>query len=145
VSEIPLTSLDSVLTSIHQAKGLPNDHYISDAVFEEEKIAILFDNWSAIGFGKDIPKEGDAKPINFVDMPLLMVRDRNGEINVFQNTCRHRGMILVEEPTNISGMIRCPYHSWSYSLNGDLCATPMVGGMGIHTHEAINHDELGFV
>ena len=143
VSEIPLTNLDSVLTSIHQAKGLPNDHYISDAVFEEEKIAVLFDNWSAIGFGKDIPEEGDAKPINFVDMPLLMVRGSNGEINVFQNTCRHRGMILVEEPTNITGMIRCPYHSWCYSLNGDLCATPMVGGTGIHTHEAINHDELG--
>jgi len=143
VSEITLTNLDSVLTPIHQAKGLPNDHYISDAVFEEEKIAILFDNWSAIGFGKDIPKEGDAKPINFVNMPLLMVRDNNGEINVFQNTCRHRGMILVEEPTNITGMIRCPYHSWSYSLNGNLCATPMVGGTGIHTHEAINHDELG--
>ena len=127
MSEIPLTSLDSVLTSIHQAKGLPNDHYISDSVFEEEKVAILFNNWSAIGFGKDIPEGGDTKPINFVDMPLLMVRDKNGEINVFQNTCRHRGMILVEEPTNITGMIRCPYHSWSYSLNGDLCATPMVG------------------
>ena len=141
--KIPLTNLDSVLTPIHQAKGLPNDHYISDTVFEEEKIAVLFNNWSAIGFGKDIPKEGDAKPINFVDMPLLMVRGSNGEINVFQNTCRHRGMILVEEPTNIVGMIRCPYHSWSYSLNGDLCATPMVGGTGIHTHEAINHDELG--
>jgi len=72
-----------------------------------------------------------------------MVRDKNGEINVFQNTCRHRGMILVEEPMNITGMIRCPYHRWSYSLNGDLRATPMVGGTGIHTHEAINHDELG--
>ena len=143
MSKISLTNLDSVLTSIHQAKGLPNDHYISEAVFEEEKIAILFDNWSAIGFGKDIPLEGDAKPINFVDIPLLMVRDKNGEINVFQNTCRHRGMILVEEPMNITGMIRCPYHKWSYSLNGDLRATPMVGGTGIHTHEAINHDELG--
>ena len=141
--KIPLTNLDSVLTPIHQAKGLPNDHYISDTVFEEEKIAVLFNNWSAIGFGKDIPKEGDAKPINFVDMPLLMVRGSNGEINVFQNTCRHRGMILVEEPTNIVGTIRCPYHRWSYSLNGDLRATPMVGGTGIHTHEAINHDELG--
>ena len=143
MSKIPLTNLDSVLTSIHKAKGLPNDHYISDSVFEEEKIAILFNNWSAIGFGKDIPEAGDAQPINFVDMPILMVRDKNGEINVFQNTCRHRGMILVEEPTNITGMIRCPYHSWSYSLNGELCATPMVGGTGIHTHEAINHDELG--
>jgi len=143
MSKIPLTNLDSVLTSIHQAKGLPNDHYISDAVFEEEKIALLFDNWSAIGFGKDIPNKGDAKPINFVDMPLLMIRGSNGEINVFQNTCRHRGMILIDEPTNITGKIRCPYHSWSYSLDGDLCATPMVGGTGIHNHESINCDELG--
>ena len=84
MSEIPLTSLDSVLTSIHQAKGLPNDHYISDAVFEEEKIAILFDNWSAIGFGKDIPEGGDAKPINFVDMPLLMVRDKKVKLMFFK-------------------------------------------------------------
>jgi choline monooxygenase len=76
-------------------------------------------------------------------MPLLMVRDKNGEINVFQNTCRHRGMILIEEPTNISGVIRCPYHSWCYNLNGDLCATPMVGGTDINTHEAIKNDELG--
>ena len=72
-----------------------------------------------------------------------MVRGSNGEINVFQNTCRHRGMILIDKPTNISGKIRCPYHSWCYSLDGDLLATPMVGGTGIHTHEAINNDELG--
>jgi len=84
VPKIPLTNLDSVLTPIHQAKGLPNDHYISDAVFEEEKIATLFDNWSAIGFGKDIPKEGDAKPINFVDLPLLIVRDKNVELMFFK-------------------------------------------------------------
>jgi len=84
VSEIPLTNLDSVLTPIHQAKGLPNDHYISDAVFEEEKIAILFDNWSAIAYGKDIPEEGDAKPINFVDMPLLMVRDKMVKLMFFK-------------------------------------------------------------
>ena len=80
------------------AKGLPNEHYISDAVFDEEKKAILFNNWSAIGFGKDIPNTGDIKPMSFVDMPLLMARDENNNINVFQNTCRHRGMILIEEP-----------------------------------------------
>jgi len=52
-------------------------------------------------------------------------------------------MILVEKPTNITGKIRCPYHSWSYSLDGELLATPMVGGTGIHNHESINCDELG--
>ena len=46
-------------------KGLPNEHYISDTVFNEEKKAILFNNWSAIGFGKDIPNIGDVKPTSF--------------------------------------------------------------------------------
>ena len=139
----PHSNLDSVLTSTAMAKGLPNEHYMSDAVFDEEKKAILFNNWSAIGFGKDIPNTGDVKPMSFVDMPLLMARDEKNNINVFQNTCRHRGMILIEEPKNLSGLITCPYHSWCYNLKGELCATPMVGGTDINTHEAIKNDELG--
>ena len=103
----------------------------------------MFDNWSAIGTGIDIPNLGDVKPMNFVGMPLILVRDTNGDINVFQNTCRHRGMILIDEPTNIKGVISCPYHSWCYDLNGDLCATPMVGGTDINTHESIKNEELG--
>ena len=139
----PNSNLESVLTSTAMAKGLPNEHYISDAIFDEEKKAILFNNWSAIGFGKDIPNTGDIKPMSFIDMPLLMARDENNNINVFQNTCRHRGMILIEEPKNLSGLITCPYHSWCYNLKGELCATPMVGGTDINTHEAIKNNELG--
>ncbi len=143
MSLIPLSNLESVLTSTDKAKGLPNEHYVSQAVFEEEKKAILFDNWSAIGFGKDIPNTGDVKPIDFVGMPVIMVRDTNNNINVFQNTCRHRGMILIDEPKNINGVIRCPYHSWCYSLTGELCATPMVGGTNNNSHDSIKNDELG--
>ena len=98
MSAIPLSNLDPVLTSTDRAKGLPNEHYVSEAVFEEEKKVILFDNWSAIGSGKDIPNVGDVKPISFVGMPLMMVRDEDNKAHVFQNTCRHRGMILIEEP-----------------------------------------------
>ena len=142
MSEIPLTNIDATLNPIESARGLPNEHYTSDSVFEEEKQAILFNNWSAIGFAKDIPEAGDAKPTNFVDIPLLMVRDNDGNVNVFQNTCRHRGMILVDEPTKIIGAIRCPYHSWCYELNGDMLATPMVGGVECNTHEAVDPSEL---
>jgi len=143
MSKTPLSNIDEVLKPIEKAKGLPNEHYTSDAVFAEERQAVLFDNWSAIGFGKDIPKSGDAKPINFVDMPLIIIRNTDGEINVFQNTCRHRGMILIDKPTKLNNVIRCPYHSWCYTLNGKLCATPMVGGTESNNHEAVNYDELG--
>jgi len=137
--------LSSVLTSVNTAKGLPNEHYVDPEVFAEEKHSVLFANWSGIGFGKDIPEAGDAKPVNFLGMPLLMVRDRSGEIGVFQNTCRHRGMILVSEPQKIRGAIRCPYHSWCYGLNGELRTAPHVGGPGHNTHEDLDFSELGLI
>jgi len=125
------------------AKGLPNEHYVDPAVFAEERRSVLFANWSGIGFGKDVPEAGDARPVEFLGMPLLIVRDRDGSIGVFQNTCRHRGMILVAKPTKIRGPIRCPYHSWCYSLKGELRTTPHIGGPGENTHPDVNMAELG--
>lgn len=137
--------LSSVLMEVNTANGLPNAHYISPEVFDEEKRSVLYANWSGIGFGKDIPEAGDARPVDFLGMPILLVRDRNGDIGVFQNTCRHRGMILVDKPQKIRGAIRCPYHSWCYGLNGELRTTPHVGGPGQNTHEDLKMDELGLL
>lgn len=135
--------LSSVMKPVNSARGLPNEHYMDPATFLEEKDSVLFANWSGIGFGKDVPEVGDARPVNFLGMPLLMVRTREGAINVFQNTCRHRGMILVDKPTKIRGAIRCPYHSWCYGLDGELRTTPHIGGPGQNTHEDIRVEELG--
>lgn len=139
------SELSAVLTDVNCAKGLPNEHYISAEMFAEEKRSVIFANWSGVGFGKDIPSPGDAKPLDFLGMPIVLVRDRDGSIGVFQNTCRHRGMILIDKPQNIRGAIRCPYHSWCYSLNGALRATPHVGGPGQNKHDDINMDELGLI
>lgn len=135
--------LANVLKSVEHAHGLPNEHYIADDVFAHEKQSVLFDSWAGIGFTSDVPLPGDVKPITLLGMPLLLVRDHQNLIKVFQNTCRHRGMILVNEPTSIKKVMRCPYHSWCYDLNGQLQATPHVGGPGQNTHECIKNDELG--
>ena len=89
--------LSSVNNNIENAKGLPNEYYISDKLFESEKRTVLFQNWCGLAFGKDIPNVGDIRPINFLGLPLLIVRTKKNKINVFENTCRHRGMILLEE------------------------------------------------
>jgi len=138
------SSLDQVLKPVATARGLPNAHYVSDEMFAAERDSVLFANWSAIGFAKDI-EAGEAMPVNFVGMPLVAVRTREGEVKVFQNTCRHRGMILVEEKKKVGGVIRCPYHSWCYALTGELKATPHVGGPGHNTHAEIRRRELGLV
>lgn len=140
-----ITQLDGVRDPIEKAQGLPNAHYIDPNVFQEEKNSVLFSSWAGVGFAKDVPEAGDAKPVDFLGMPLLLVRDRSGAVNVFQNTCRHRGMILVDEPTKIKGAIRCPYHSWCYGLDGALRTTPHIGGPGQNTHDDVDASELGLV
>ena len=140
-----LTDLAEVLQPVSTARGLPNAHYVDPNVFAEETKALLFAQWAGIGFAKDIPNAGDAMPIDFLGVPLLAVRDEDGNVGVFQNICRHRGMILVSEPGNIRGTIRCPYHSWCYGLNGKLRSTPHVGGPGQNLHEDIKRDKLGLI
>lgn len=137
--------LESVLQPIEQATGLPNPAYIDPAAFEEEKQKVFYANWAGIGFGRDVPTPGDAVPVDFLGMPLLMLRDRSGAVKVYQNICRHRGMILVQEPTKIKGVIRCPYHAWCYGLDGSLRTTPDVGGPGVHEHPQFDKASLGLV
>jgi len=134
--------LSSVLRNVEDANGLPNEHYTCEQVFSAEKQAVLFDRWAGIGFVSDVPLPGDAKPISLMGVPLILLRDHQGDIKVYQNTCRHRGMVLLQEPTHIKKVLRCPYHSWCYELDGTLQATPHVGGAGCNSHEAIKRDEL---
>jgi choline monooxygenase len=139
------TDLSAVRQPVDRANGLPNAHYIDPVVFAEEREAVLFKTWAGLGVAADVPEIGDAKPVDFLGMPLLLLRDRDGTVRVFQNTCRHRGMILVEEPTKIEGALRCPYHSWCYKLSGELVSTPHVGGPGQNTHESVDRSKLGLI
>ena len=139
------TNITAVRRPISEANGLPNAHYIDPNIFEEEKHAVLFSGWSGLGVAADVPEIGDAVPLTFLNIPLLMLRDKTGAVRVFQNTCRHRGMILVDSPRKIEGAIHCPYHSWCYSTEGRLISTPHVGGPGQNTHASIDRALLGLI
>ena len=128
-----------------RARGLPNAHYTDPATHARETDALLARGWAAIGVGAEIPETGDALPRDVAGEPLLLLRDRAGAVRVFQNVCRHRGMILVSEPRRIEGAIRCPYHSWCYATDGRLVATPHVGGPGQNAHPAIDRAALGLI
>jgi len=125
------------------ANGLANAHYIDPQVFAEESEAVLKATWAGLAVGADVPNPGNAKPISFLGIPLLLLRDQDGDLRVFENICRHRGMQLVSEAKTIEGAIRCPYHSWCYSTKGMLVSTPHVGGAGHNTHPSIVKEDLG--
>ena len=128
------TALEKVLRPIdRQPGGLPNEAYLSDAFAEWEHEAILARSWACIGTGRRVPEVGDAKPIEFAGVPLIMLRGKDGAVRVFHNVCSHRGMTLMDKPQRTRGTIRCPYHSWTYDLDGSLRATPMIGGTDKNT------------
>lgn len=137
--------LKAVRSEIETAHGLPNVHYVDPEVFREESEILLADRWAALSVASEVPETGDAKPLTFLGRPLLLIRSRDGAVRVFENICRHRGMILVHEPRKIEGAIRCPYHSWCYGTDGRLVTTPHVGGPGQNTHASIERDKLGLI
>ena len=137
--------LSSVLQPVAVANGLPNEFYTSDEVYAAEREALWFSSWAGICAEAEVGAPGDARPIEFLGVPLFVLRGRDGVLRVFQNICRHRGMILVTEPRKIEGAIRCPYHSWCYDHGGKLVATPHVAGPGQNSHPDVKREELGLI
>ena len=76
-------------------------------------------------------------------MPLAVVRDNDNINRVFHNVCRHRGHKLLESSGVLSGVIKCPYHSWIYELNGSLKTTPNIEGRGKHNSVNIDLSKFG--
>jgi choline monooxygenase len=135
--------LAQVLRPIGEATGLPNLTYTSDAYFRHERDAVIGATWAGIAFTDTLPERPYALPIDFMGLPLLVVRDRHGELRVFHNVCSHRGMKLVDEPTEVRGVITCRYHCWAYATNGDLKATPHIGGVGQHHSSSFDNSKNG--
>ena len=130
--------LDVVNNSIEKAHGLPNECYTSKDYTLIERKKLFEDKWIVAGVASSIPEIGDVKPIDILGMPILILRNKQNKIKVFHNVCSHRGVKLVSRSGKINSLIRCPYHSWSYSLDGKLMATPHIGGMNKHSAEGFD-------
>ena len=124
--------LDVVNKSISQAHGLPNECYTSKEYTLIERKKLFEDKWTVIGTASSLSKIGDTKPFDLLGLPLLIIRNKKNKIKVFHNVCSHRGVKLVNKAGNLRNVIRCPYHSWSYTSDGELVATPHIGGMNKH-------------
>lgn len=140
--EIAKYALKQVLQPIETARGLPNACYTDVATFEAERRHLFAGGWSCIGFAIDAPAPGDVTPLDFVGYPLLMVRDQQGALQLFHNVCPHRGRVLVEAADSGKKALVCPYHRWAYSLNGNLIATPHIGGPGEHNCPAFDGGDV---
>ena len=117
---------------VGMARGLPNQAFTSQAFLDCENQTVFSRGWTFVGPASEVPNTGDVKPFLLAGRPLFMVRDLNDEIRVFQNVCPHRGTRLVAEPISGASVLTCPYHAWSYKLDGSLKGRPHYHGPGEH-------------
>ncbi len=138
-----MNDLASVLQPIETARGLPGRCYTEASAFEEERRRIFASGWFCLAFASDIAAPGDLMPVDAMGTALLLARTEDGELRCFHNVCRHRGVRLVEKPERGRKALRCPYHSWTYDLEGRLRATPHIGGVGRHDAPGFCKSERG--
>lgn len=106
-----------------EARAAPPGIYSSEAFLALEKERIFSRQWICAGRADAIPERGDYLTFRLVDEPILIVRDHAGEVSAFSNVCRHRMSLLLAGRGNRK-VITCPYHAWSYGLDGRLRHAP---------------------
>ena len=120
-------------------KSLPTSYYLSQEVFDREKEKIFCRDWFCAGREEQLPNPGDFLVLDVVGESILVVRTKDGDLKAHYNVCRHRGAQLcaadtsqTHEPVTVqlkggvlgTAGIRCPYHQWTYALDGRLLNAP---------------------
>ena len=109
-------------------RTLSREHYLSPEAFAHEKERIFCREWFCVGREEELAAPGDYVVKNVAGESVLLVRTRDGRLAGHYNVCRHRGSQLVPEGGAgcFAGGIRCPYHSWTYTLEGELRTAPFL-------------------
>ncbi len=108
---------------VMQAETLPPVAYTSREFYEREVERIFLREWIFVGRVDHVPNPGDYFTLEYVGVPLIIVRDQQGKLHALVNSCRHRGSVVAEGEGRCRAF-RCPYHSWVYDLDGRLLTAP---------------------
>lgn len=98
--------------------------YSNPELFELEYAAFFLRRWQFVGHVNDVREPGDFVASDIGRDSVFVIRDKDGELRAFLNVCRHRASRILEGTGSCRGVIRCPYHGWTYRLDGSLMAIP---------------------
>lgn len=116
-------SLANSALAVNAAETLPPECYTDREFFEFEKDALFYREWLCVGREDWVRQPGDYLTTSHVGEPILVVRNSDGILKAFSSVCRHRAMLVAEGAGNVKAFL-CPYHHWSYSLDGKLIGAP---------------------
>lgn len=105
--------------------------YSDETLYRQELERLFYGpEWCFVGMSAELPAAGDHKTTSIGERSVIVTRTRSGEITVLENRCAHRGVRLCPEPFGHAARLRCPYHHWTYDLNGTLVGLPFRKGVG---------------
>lgn len=107
--------------------GLRTERYTSPELAERERRLVFGRTWISLARESDVPQVGHCLSIDELGESLLLVRGEDGVVRTFRNTCRHRGTRLLSGKCRVQG-ITCPYHGWTFALDGSLRGVPKLSG-----------------
>ena len=117
------------IAALVEADRVHRDVYLSEEVFALERRHFFANTWNYLGHASQVPAPGDYLAQDIAGRPLVMVRQPDGAIRVLYNRCAHKGTRLVsDERGNVGRFFRCPYHAWTYRLDGAPLAVPIKQG-----------------
>lgn len=110
----------NLIRSRKHGYSLPQPFYTDPDFFKVDMEQIWYRDWLFVGHDCEIPKTGNFITVQIGDYPIVIVRDRHGNINAFHNSCRHRGSRVCAKSKGTTAKLVCPYHQWTYDLDGKL-------------------------
>ena len=116
----PMTVAD-LIASRRPGHGLARDFYVREDIFARD-LELLLGRWTCAGHVSSLPAVGDWLTVRIGPEEAIVVRGEDGELRAFANVCRHRGSRICTEKQGHAAVLTCPYHAWSYHLDGRLRA-----------------------
>ncbi len=110
------------------ATALERDFYVSPADFQVDLDLIWYRDWLFVGHDCEVPDPGNFLTVQIGEYPVVVVRDRDGGLGAFHNSCRHRGSRICAAQRGNAARLVCPYHQWTYALDGRLLSARDMGG-----------------
>jgi len=117
------------IAALVEDERVHRDLYLSEALFELEQKHFFANTWNYVGHASQVANAGDFVALDLAGRPVVMVRGEDGAVRVLYNRCAHKGTPLVSARSGNTGrFFRCPYHAWTYRLDGSLRAVPLADG-----------------
>ena len=117
-----MKSIKELLNHHQEDWSLDQRFYKDESIFDLEKNHIFYDSWIFIGHESQIPNKGDYFVYKLLEEEIIVLRNKENEVKAFFNVCRHRGSRICLEESGNTSRFSCPYHSWTYNLDGKLLA-----------------------